>query len=62
LDLRSALAVAADINLEAVRIMDVVGRQLEQSLAHPFEQGTLPVWKRMISEWGPHGEGKADQN
>jgi hypothetical protein len=35
---------------------------LEESLGTAFEQGTLPVWKRLITDWGAHGEGTADQN
>jgi hypothetical protein len=62
MDLLSALRVAADINLEALRIMEVLGTQLEESLGTSFEQGTLPVWKRLIAEWGSHGEGTAEQN
>ena len=54
MDLRSALAVAGDINREAVRIVDVVGSQIDQ--------GTIPHWKRFISQWGSHGEGTAEQN
>jgi hypothetical protein len=54
MDVLSALRVAADINLEATRMMEVTASQVEQ--------GTILVWKQMISEWGPHGERTAEQN
>ena len=54
MDLLSALHVAADINLETARIMEVLASQLDQ--------GTIPIWTKFIAEWGPHGEGTAEQN
>jgi hypothetical protein len=54
MDLLAALQVAAEINLETTRIMAVLASQVEQ--------GTLPVWKQFIAEWGPHGDGTAEQN
>jgi hypothetical protein len=54
MDLPSVLAVAAGINQEAVRIVDAVASQIDQ--------GTIPLWKRFISRWGPHGDGTAEQN
>jgi hypothetical protein len=54
MDLLSALRAAAEINLEATRIMEVVASQIEQ--------GTMPVWRTFISDWGPHGNGTAEQN
>jgi hypothetical protein len=54
MDLVSALRAAADINLEATRIMDVMATQMEQ--------GTIPLWKQFISEWEPPDEDVADKN
>ena len=50
----SALGTAADITLEIARITDVVAAQAED--------GTVPVWKHLLSERGPHGEGTAKNN
>jgi hypothetical protein len=49
-----ALQVAADINLEVARLLDVV--------AHQMADGTIPEFERRIAEWGLHGEGTAEQN
>jgi hypothetical protein len=54
MDLVSALRAAADINLEATRIMEVVVTQMEQ--------GTIPMWKQFVSEWEPPGDDAADKN
>ena len=54
MDFLSALRVAADINLEAARILEVVTSQMEQ--------GTIPQFEKLIGEWGHHGEGTADKN
>jgi hypothetical protein len=54
MDVFSALRAAADINLEIARITEVVAAQVED--------GTIPVWKQLLSEWGPHGEGTAENN
>jgi hypothetical protein len=56
MDFLSALRVAAEINLEleAVRTSEVVASQIEQ--------GTVPVWRQFISDWGSHGEDVADKN
>ena len=48
------LTLGADINLELARICEVLGARMDQ--------GTLPVWERITSTWGPHGEGKAEHN
>ena len=48
------LTLGADINLELARICEVLGARMDQ--------GTLPVWERSRSKWGPHGEGKAEHN
>ena len=52
--LLQALEIAADINLEAARIMRLIADQMTD--------GTLPEFERRIAEWGPHGEGTAEQN
>ena len=49
-----ALQVAADINREIVRIMEVVADQVAD--------GTLAAYQRLKFELGPHGEGTADKN
>ena len=49
-----ALRVASEINAEAARMLEVVVSQMEQ--------GTIPLFERLIAEWGPHGEGTAEQN
>ena len=49
-----ALEIAADINLEAARIMRLIADQMTD--------GTLPAFERRKVEWGPHGEGTAEQN
>ena len=50
----STLGTAADITIEIARITEVVASQVED--------GTVPVWKQLISERGPHGEGTAKNN
>jgi hypothetical protein len=50
----AALQVAADINLEIARIMEVIADQVAD--------GTFVAYQRLKSEWGPHGEGTAEQN
>jgi hypothetical protein len=47
-------ASAADITREIARITEVVASQVED--------GTVPVWKQLLSERGPHGEGTAEKN
>ena len=49
-----ALGAASDINLEAVRISEVMATQMQG--------GTLPEWERLVAEWGRHGEGTAENN
>jgi hypothetical protein len=46
-----ALQVAADINLEVARLLNVVADQMAN--------GTIPEFERRVAEWGPHGEGTA---
>ena len=50
----STLGTAADITLEIARITEVVASQVED--------GTVPVWKQLLSERGPHGEVTAKNN
>jgi hypothetical protein len=50
----SALRAAADITREIAQITDVVAAQVED--------GTVPVWKHLLSERGPHGEVTAENN
>ena len=49
-----ALKIAANINHQLVYAFEGVLKR--------FDAGTLPEFERLISEWGPHGEGTAEQN
>jgi hypothetical protein len=49
-----ALKIAANINQQVVYALE--------GLFKRAEGGTLPEFERLISEWGPHGEGTAEKN
>jgi hypothetical protein len=49
-----ALKVAADIN-EQVRFA-------VEGFLSQVQDGTIPEFERRLNEWGPHGEGTAEQN
>jgi hypothetical protein len=51
--------------LDAIKVAGDINQQLFHAIEAMFKRaqdGTVPEFERLISEWGRHGEGTAEKN